>query len=654
MALRSGLAAKLCWEAFPGLTGPGSPNSWIRSQTSLWRRTGGCLVSTLYQMLVFFCSKNEWMKCSEIRVPPFFHQVQQRGVEATKSIILSLLSGMGSGNPKDPVLLVDLMPSRPKYNLNIQRYGVISEYPKKVHHGCYNLNIQRYGFRIPSRFSEWGFACWDLQRAALTNEPAEGQTWDVHYLGLYDDAQQVQSAASAMTGRAMAQWWDQSVEAGPRSRPNAIFHGRPTTVGTAFNFPGEQGGSEFRLKLIDITIFNIFVINFVWNGNWMFSPDRFVYFVIRIPEIITQKYQATHSEQLKALQDKLDEEVTIANAVKAFGTTSTQTSSNQPGATGARTAASPDWAGSPPWNFRKRFTATPISLADFENQRTLLVLWDSCFFLMLFWSQRFITVFHVYWKLSTLNLLRIDAMAVLAREQKLQVAVTTLGNLWLVNRTPNQVELSHGELFGFNVGSFCELQSGLKCWNYCSTFFFNIISTLCSKIGFQFCLQLCVQTCFKDMFQSSRNCISGHRLPALAADRGHRLGLQSGAGRWICSQGGGLSCRGHMPGHSWPWHHWSQGGWPPTSSENGGLKQSKRSIFFEKQRKTHLFWSAFELKLKIIAPSRASWKRWKPAAAGIQILRCPKGYRECVQATGACIWCQQDRPAAIGVRRNLE
>ena len=69
MALRSGLAAKLCWEAFPGLTGPGSPNSWIRSQTSLWRRTGGCLVSTLYQMLVFFCSKNEWMKSEFL---PFF------------------------------------------------------------------------------------------------------------------------------------------------------------------------------------------------------------------------------------------------------------------------------------------------------------------------------------------------------------------------------------------------------------------------------------------------------------------------------------------------------------------------------------------------------------------------------------------------------
>jgi len=38
-------------------------------------------------------------------------KVQQRGVEATKSIILQLLDGMVSGQ-NQPVLIVDMLPSR--------------------------------------------------------------------------------------------------------------------------------------------------------------------------------------------------------------------------------------------------------------------------------------------------------------------------------------------------------------------------------------------------------------------------------------------------------------------------------------------------------------------------------------------------------------
>ena len=52
-------------------------------------------------------------KHKNIYFPQIGHsQVQQRGVEATKSILLQLLNGMGSGNQKDPVLVVDLLPSR--------------------------------------------------------------------------------------------------------------------------------------------------------------------------------------------------------------------------------------------------------------------------------------------------------------------------------------------------------------------------------------------------------------------------------------------------------------------------------------------------------------------------------------------------------------
>ena len=74
------------------------------------------------------------------------------------------------------------------------------------------------------RFADWGFACWDLQRQLLVGESsAEGQTWDVSFLGLYDDAKMATSIQDTMVGRAMSQWWDICQDAGPRSRPNTAF-----------------------------------------------------------------------------------------------------------------------------------------------------------------------------------------------------------------------------------------------------------------------------------------------------------------------------------------------------------------------------------------------------------------------------------------------
>ena len=90
--------------------------------------------------------------------------------------------------------------------------------------------------------------------------------------------------------------------------------------------------------------------------------------------MVIQKYTATHADQLTALNDKLDLEAQVANAVKSFGTQSQSPSTaGGPSVSTVRTNASPDWGGSPPWNVRKRFSCTPISIADFENGNTLLV-----------------------------------------------------------------------------------------------------------------------------------------------------------------------------------------------------------------------------------------------------------------------------------------
>ena len=40
------------------------------------------------------------------------------------------------------------------------------------------------------------------------------------------------------------------------------------------------------------------------------------------------------------------------------------------------------------------------------------------------------------------------------------MVLTTLGNIWLTNRTDSEISLGPGELFGFNVGSYVEIQSG--------------------------------------------------------------------------------------------------------------------------------------------------------------------------------------------------
>ena len=55
---------------------------------------------------------------------------------------------------------------------------------------------------------------------------------------------------------------------------------------------------------------------------------------------------------------------------------------------------------------------------------------------------------------------RIEASTTLAREPGIEITLTKAGSLWLVNRGATNIDLKHGELFGFNVGSFVEVNSG--------------------------------------------------------------------------------------------------------------------------------------------------------------------------------------------------
>lgn len=73
----------------------------------------------------------------------------------------------------------------------------------------------------PARFSEWSFATWDLQLEKMNG----GTGPNFHFMGLYqsDDGGVMKTTKETMVGKVMSAWWDQSEEAGPKTRPNCQF-----------------------------------------------------------------------------------------------------------------------------------------------------------------------------------------------------------------------------------------------------------------------------------------------------------------------------------------------------------------------------------------------------------------------------------------------
>ena len=73
----------------------------------------------------------------------------------------------------------------------------------------------------PARFSEWSFATWELQLEKMNG----GAGPNFHFMGLYhsDDGGVMKTTKETMIGKVMSAWWDQSEEAGPKTRPNCQF-----------------------------------------------------------------------------------------------------------------------------------------------------------------------------------------------------------------------------------------------------------------------------------------------------------------------------------------------------------------------------------------------------------------------------------------------
>ncbi|CAK9083114.1 unnamed protein product, partial [Durusdinium trenchii] len=112
-------------------------------------------------------------------------RVQQRGAQACVDIIKQVLTGMHTREAL-PLLIVDL---------------------------------------LPSRFSEWSQAAWQLQRDFLIATSPEDRAWDVRFLSIFhdDDAKYAESCQQLVCGRAMQQWWDISEAAGPKARASEPF-----------------------------------------------------------------------------------------------------------------------------------------------------------------------------------------------------------------------------------------------------------------------------------------------------------------------------------------------------------------------------------------------------------------------------------------------
>ena len=113
--------------------------------------------------------------------------------------------------------------------------------------------------------------------------------------------------------------------------------------------------------------------------NWMVKVFlKFLWvtaYGLRIPELVAQKYAPSHAEPLNLLKEKIDDEMTIAAALKSYNGVSNTTSSESGTANAmapARTAASPDWGNEPPLNFRKRIQVNSISISDFDSGHTYL------------------------------------------------------------------------------------------------------------------------------------------------------------------------------------------------------------------------------------------------------------------------------------------
>ena len=87
---------------------------------------------------------------------------------------------------------------------------------------------------------------------------------------------------------------------------------------------------------------------------------------VRIPEMLQQKFAATHSDSLQKLAETLSQESAIQKAISMTSNSSNLSAAGQV----ARTMASPEWNGGGPINWRRNLALSGISAGDFDSSNT--------------------------------------------------------------------------------------------------------------------------------------------------------------------------------------------------------------------------------------------------------------------------------------------
>lgn len=86
---------------------------------------------------------------------------------------------------------------------------------------------------------------------------------------------------------------------------------------------------------------------------------------LRVPDMVQQKFTATHHELLKKIEEKISQDASVQKAVQM-----TESGSSSAGPTQSRTMGSPQWENETPLIWRKTLSLAGISVAAFDASNT--------------------------------------------------------------------------------------------------------------------------------------------------------------------------------------------------------------------------------------------------------------------------------------------
>ena len=87
----------------------------------------------------------------------------------------------------------------------------------------------------------------------------------------------------------------------------------------------------------------------------------------RLPDLVKQKYEDSHRDALVSLEDKINQETRITNALQSFSQAQVSTTSATAGTSPGRTMASPEWGPNECLNINKRIPVTGVPVVDFDS-----------------------------------------------------------------------------------------------------------------------------------------------------------------------------------------------------------------------------------------------------------------------------------------------